>query len=71
MKEPYTILFFKGAIYEFTYTKNDEFSQRKTILLYDIPDQQTVAKIRKMELIAVPMGLHDIQLDESKSKNDY
>ena len=40
-------------------------------LLYDIPDQQTVAKIRKMELIAVPMGLHDIQLDESNSKNDY
>ena len=71
MKEPSTILFFKGKIYEFTYNKDGEFSQGKMSLVYDIPDQQTVAKSRKLKVLAAPTGLHDIQFDESKSKNDF
>ena len=71
VKEPSTILFFKGALYEFTYNKDDEFSQGQMALLYDIPDQQTVAQGRKVKVLAAPTGLHDIQFDESKSKDDY
>jgi hypothetical protein len=71
VKEPSTILFFKGALYEFTYNKDNEFSQGQMALLYDIPDQQTVAQGRKVKVLAAPTGLHDIQFDESKSKDDY
>ena len=71
VKEPSTILFFKGVIYEFTYNKDDEFSQGQMTLLYDISDQQTVAQSRKVKVIAAPMGLHDIRFDKSNSNNDY
>ena len=71
MKEPCTILFFKGAIYEFTYNKDDKFSQGKMALFYDIPDQQTVAQSRKLKVLSAPTGLHYIQFDKSKSNNDY
>ena len=71
MKEPSTILFFKGKIYEFTYNKDGEFSQGKMSLVYDIPDQQTVAKSRKLKVLAAPTSLHDFQCDESNSINDY
>ena len=40
-------------------------------LLYDIPDQQTVAQSRKVKVLSPPTVLHDIQFDESKSKNDF
>ena len=71
LKEPSTILFFKGAIYEFTYNKDDKFSQGKMALFYDIPDQQTVAQSIKVKVLAAPTGLSDIQFDESNSNNDY
>ena len=71
MKELSTILFSKGTIYEFKYNKDDEFSQGQMALLYDIPGQQTVAQSIKVKFLAAPTGLHDIQFDESKSKNDY
>ena len=71
MKEPSTILFFKRAIYEFTYNKDDEFSQGQLALLYEIPDQQTVAQSRNVKFISAPTGSHDIKFDESKSKNYY
>ena len=56
MKEPSTILFFKRAIYEFTYNKYDEFSPGQMSLLYDIPDQQTVAQSVKVKVLAAPTG---------------
>ena len=71
MKEPSTILFFKVAIYEFMYNKDDEFSQGQMELLYDIPDQQTVAQSIKVKVLAAPTVLHDIKFDESNPKNDY
>ena len=40
-------------------------------LLYDIPDQQSVAQSRKVKVLSAPTGLHDIQFDDLKSKNDY
>ena len=71
MKEPSTILFSKGTIYEFKYNKDDEFSQGQMALLYDIPGQQTVAQSIKVKFLAAPTGLHDFQCDESNSINDY
>ena len=69
--KPSTILFFKGSLYEFTYNKDDEFSQGQMALLYDIPDQQTVAQGRKVKVLAALTGLHGIQFDKSKSMDDY
>ena len=50
------LFFFKGAIYEFTYNKYDEFSPGQMSLLYDIPDQQTVAQSVKVKVLAAPTG---------------
>ena len=58
MKEPSTILFYKRTIYEFTYKKDDEFSQGPMALLYHIPDQQTVAQSIKVKVLASSKGLH-------------
>ena len=71
MKEPSTILFFKGPIYEFTYNKDHEFIQGQMAILDDIPNQKTIAKSIKLRVLAATKGLHDIHFDESKSKNDY
>ena len=71
MKEPSTILFFKGAIYEFTYNKDDEFSQGNMAFLYDIQNKQTLAQSKKVKVLTAPTDLYDIQFDESKSNNDY
>ena len=48
LKEPRSLLFFKGAIYTCTFNEtNGNFSQAQMALLYDIPDQSTIDNWQK------------------------
>jgi hypothetical protein len=40
LKEPHTLLFFAGAIFECTYNKEGSFSQSQLALLYTLPAQR-------------------------------
>ena len=71
VKEPSTLLFFKGAIYEFTHNLDEKYSQGQMALLFDLPNQEQINQNRKINVLAAPTGLHDIVYDNNKSKNDY
>ena len=71
MKEPSTLLFFKGAVYEFTQNCDGLYSQGQMALLYDLPNQDAISQNRKIKVLAAPTGLHDIEYDDSMSKDDY
>ena len=43
-KEPTELLFFKGAQYEFTFNKEDSFSQSQMAILYDLPSSEDVSQ---------------------------
>ena len=71
MKEPSTLLFFKGAIYEFTHNKDGVYSQGQMALLFDLPDEETIQRNGKVKVLAAPTGLHDIEYNENKRKEEY
>ena len=60
MKEIYTFLFFKGAVYEFTNNIDGVYNQGQLALLYDLPDQESISQNRKVKVLAAPTGLHNI-----------
>ena len=70
-KEPSKLLFFKGAVYEFTHNLDGKYSQGKVALLFNLPTQEQIVQNRKITVLAVPTGSHDIVYDSTKSKNNY
>ena len=71
MKEPETLLFFKFARYEFTHNLDGHYSQSQMAILYDLPDIDSLNSNKKIEVLAAPPGLHDIEVDSSWSKIDF
>ena len=73
LKEPATILFFRGAVYDFTYNdKNEQFTQSQMAFLYDLPSAEDVARKKKIKVLAAPPGFHDIDnSDLNISKDVY
>ena len=71
VKEPETLLFFRFAIYEFTHNLDGHYSQSQMNILYDLPDIDTLQSNRKIEVLAAPQGLYDIEIDQTMSKEDY
>ena len=71
MKEPSTLLFFKGAIYEFTHNKEGAYSQGQMALLYDLPNEEIIDRNQNVKVLAAPTGLHDINYNEQTSKDEY
>ena len=71
VKEPDTLLFFKNAIYEFTHNLDDKYSQSQMAILYDLPNNNELQSNRKIEVLAAPPGLHDIDVNSTLSKEDY
>ena len=71
VKEPQTLLLFRFGIYEFTHNLDGSYSQSQMALLYDLPNMNTIQSNRKFEILAAPPGLHDIEVDESLSKDEY
>ena len=71
LKEPDTLLFFRGAIYEFTYNVDDIFSQGQMAILYDLPSQDILDRNKKIKILAAPPGLHDIDDWDSEAPKQY
>ena len=71
MKEPETLLFFKNSIYEFTHNVDGHYSQNQMAILLDVPSNEALQANRKIEVLAVPPGVHDIEIDASYSKEEY
>ena len=71
IKEPSILLFFKGAIYEFTHNLDGIYSQAQMAILFDLPNQDDLDKNKKIKVLKAPTGLHDITFDHSSSKEYY
>ena len=70
VKESYVLLFYKGAIYEFTHNKDGVYSQAQMCILFDLPDQDTLDRYRKIKVLRAPTGMHDIIFDPTWTKED-
>ena len=57
LKEPRYLLFFVGALYEFTFNEENVFSQSQLGLLIKLPDPEDVREFRKIEIMVAPPGL--------------
>ena len=64
-------MFFKGGIYEFTHNKDGFYSQSQMALLYDLPEQEVLQRNSKFKVLAALNGLHDINYDNDKTKEEY
>ena len=50
VKEPKTILFFRGAIFEMTFNKEGHFSNTQTAILYDLPNREDLSNWKKIKV---------------------
>ena len=72
LKEPDTLLLFRGAVYEFTYNREGKFSQGQMAILYDLPRQDLIDRNKTIKILAAPPGVQDINdFDVSKPKDFY
>ena len=72
VKEPRSLLFFRGGKYEFTFNDpNRNFSQAQLCLLVDLPTEEQVSNFHNIQVLAAPPGIHDVSFDEKKSKKEY
>ena len=71
LKEPRSILFFKGAVYEFTYNEDKKFNQSQLGLLLNIPSQADIDVFRKIPILVAPPGVKVVDFDEDKTQGDY
>ena len=77
VKEPPELLFFRGGHYEFTFNKEDCFSQSQLAILYDLPSNTDVGQFRRIKILCAPPGLQDFTIDventtkEEKKKPDF
>ena len=62
-KEPTELLLFRGGQYEFTFNKENEFSQSQMALLYDLPSQEDVDSVKKIKILCAPPGLKNYAID--------
>ena len=71
MREPETLLFFRGAIYETTYNKEGKFSNTQKALLYDLPSQESITNWQPIKVLISPIGLKNIEFHPTMSKEEY
>ena len=62
-KEPTELLFFQGGHYEFTYNKEDCFSQSQLANLYDLPPVHDVNLFKRVKVLCAPPGIKDFTID--------
>ena len=55
-KEPQTIHFYKGALYEVTFNKDGKFSQTQVALLFDMPTQEQIDNFEPVTVMLAPEG---------------
>ena len=69
-KQPRSLLFFKGAIYEFTFNSAN-FSTTQIAILLNLPAQWDLDNFRPIEVLAAPVGTKDTEYVEEKSLDNY
>ena len=65
------MLFFRGAIYQFTYNNEGNFTQSQVGLLLDIPDQICLDHYRQIPIMVAPPGVKVVEFDDRKSTDEY
>ena len=70
-KEPRHLLFFVGAIFQFTYNECGKFNQSQIGLLLDLPIQDDIDNFRKIQIMVAPAGSKVITYDPNKDINEY
>ena len=63
VKEPTELLFFQGGHYEFTFNKEDCFSQSQLAILYDMPAREDVDLFKPVKILCAPPGIKDFTFD--------
>ena len=71
VKEPRTLLLFKGGIYSFTFNKRNVFSQSQLCLLIKLPSREDVHTFKPFEVLLAPGGIQDVQYDETTLLQTY
>jgi predicted GIY-YIG superfamily endonuclease len=72
LKEPRSLLFFRGAIYVCTFNHpNGFFSQAQMCLLFELPSQCDLDNWRSIKVLVAPPGLKVIVFNEQKNKIEY
>ena len=71
LKEQRKILFFKGALFQFTFNQDKEFSQSQLCLLLKIPTRRDLSIFKKIEVLVAPPGLKWTTYDSEKQEEEY
>ena len=72
VKEPRAIIFFRGALFEFTY--NDQvrgFTQSSLCVLFSLPSRESVDQFQRIKVLAAPPGIKDHTFDQNKTLDEY
>ena len=69
-REPNNLLFFVGAVYQFTYNDVGKFAHSQLGLLLDLPLQVDVENFRKIKIMVAPSGLRVVEFDGTVSREN-
>ena len=70
-KEPRKLLFFVGAVYQFTYNNHGKFTQSQLGLLLNLPSHVDIESFRKIPIMVAPPGIKVVEFDERKTTEEY
>ena len=62
---------FVGAVYQFTYNTDGNFTQSQLGLLLDLPSRSDIDNFRKISIMMAPPRIKMVEFDETKSINEY
>lgn len=71
LKEPKELLFFKHAVYEITFNKENEFSHGQIAILLDLPTDDQLNNWKKINVLVAPPGIKDFVFSEYHTKEDF
>ena len=70
-KEPRKLLFFVGAVYQFTYNEDGKFSQSQLCLLLELPSKFDIDNFRAIQVMVSPPGNNFLEYDPNMIMDDY
>ena len=71
LKEPISLLFFKGAVYQFTYNEKKKFTQSQLGLIVDFPSQNDLDYCKAISILVAPPGMKVLEYDIEKPHEEY
>ena len=71
IKQPRKLLFFKGALFMFTYNEDQKFSQSQIGLITHVPRQEDIDRFKKIPILVAPPGLRDFIFTGDKCEDSY